>query len=178
MRIGETVPPTIMQPLIGLGVHDEFLAGGHIAAPGTVVCWGDDEPWETDSIANPYGHGWHLDRARFDAMLLTAAVRAGAQMHQLNSFGTVEHGPDGWRVEVGERLVLRAPWGRRRQHVAGTGLLTLDRAAQEARRRNTVSAAFVRIRLYRNRLHRADRQTAATGGTGGVPGGGRVYADQ
>ena len=109
VRIGETVPPTIMQPLIGLGVHDEFLAGGHIAAPGTVVCWGDAEPYETDSITNPYGHGWHLDRARFDAMLLTAAVRAGAQMHQLDSFGTVEHGPDGWRVEVGERHVLRAP---------------------------------------------------------------------
>ena len=109
VRIGETVPPTIMQPLIGLGVHDEFLAGGHIAAPGTIVCWGDAQPYETDSITNPYGHGWHLDRARFDAMLLTAAVRAGAQMHQLNSFGTVEHGPDGWRVEVGERLVLRAP---------------------------------------------------------------------
>lgn len=109
VRIGETVPPTIMQPLTRLGVHDEFLADGHIAAPGTVVCWGGDEPYETDSITNPYGHGWHLDRPRFDTMLLTAAVRAGAQMHQLASFGTVEHGPEGWNVEVGERHGVRAP---------------------------------------------------------------------
>ena len=76
VRIGETVPPTIIHPLTRLGVRDEFLADGHIAAPGTVVCWGDDNPYETDSITNPYGHGWHLDRARFDAH---AARRGGAR---------------------------------------------------------------------------------------------------
>src|SRR5687767_8261201 len=73
-RIGETVPPTIAQPLTQLRLFDTFLSDEHIPAPGTIVCWGDDEPYETDSITNPYGHGWHLDRVRFDTMLLSAAA--------------------------------------------------------------------------------------------------------
>jgi flavin-dependent dehydrogenase len=108
VRIGETVPPTIMQPLARLGVCDDFLSDSHIAAPGTIVCWGDDEPYETDSITNPYGHGWHVDRARFDAMLLTAAARAGAQMYELDSYASVEHSPTGWTTAA-DRHVLRAP---------------------------------------------------------------------
>ena len=109
VRIGETVPPTIAQPLTRLGVYDNFLSDEHIPAPGTVVCWGDDEPYETDSITNPYGHGWHLDRARFDTMLLTAAGCAGAQIHELDRFAPAEHGSRGWSVTVGDRPGLRAP---------------------------------------------------------------------
>lgn len=109
VRIGETVPPTIAQPLTRLGVYDAFLSDAHIPAPGTIVCWGEDEPYETDSITNPYGHGWHLDRARFDTMLLSAASRAGAHIHQLDGFAQVEHGQRGWSVSGADRHVLRAP---------------------------------------------------------------------
>jgi flavin-dependent dehydrogenase len=109
VRIGETVPPTIAQPLTRLGVYDDFLSDQHIPAPGTIVCWGDDEAYETDSISNPYGHGWHLDRVRFDTMLLRGAARAGARMHELDRFAPAEHGARGWSVTLGDRAVLRAP---------------------------------------------------------------------
>ena len=102
-RIGETVPPTILRPLVQLGVWDAFLADGHVAAPGTVMCWGDDRPFENDFIVNPYGNGWHLDRARFDAMLLGAARAAGAQLHDLPPGGRVEHDGDRWCVRIGGR---------------------------------------------------------------------------
>jgi flavin-dependent dehydrogenase len=43
-----------------------------------VSCWGSDIPIETAFVASPFGPGWHLDRARFDAGLRDAAADAGA----------------------------------------------------------------------------------------------------
>lgn len=109
-RIGETVPPTIMRPLVQLGVWDAFVADGHAPAPGTVVRWGADQPYENDFIVNPYGHGWHLDRCRFDAMLIGAAGRAGAQIQDLPPGGRVEHDDRGWSMRFANRPHLRAPF--------------------------------------------------------------------
>lgn len=108
-RIGETVPPTVVGPLAALGVWDAFLADGHTAATGTVACWGDERPHENDSILNPYGHGWHLDRARFDAMLLAGARAAGARVAELPPGGRVEHDDSGWGASVPGGS-LRAPF--------------------------------------------------------------------
>ena len=82
---GETVPPEVVRPLNRLGVWDEFVAAGHVPAPGTLVCWGDDEPYEYESMLNPFGLGWHLDRRRFDRMLRDAAVVAGARPIELGA---------------------------------------------------------------------------------------------
>lgn len=109
-RIGETVPPTIMRSLAQLGVWADFLADDHLAAPGTLVCWGDDKPYENDFIFHPYGHGWHLDRARFDAMLIGAARAAGAQVREIFRGGRVEHGGCGWSVADRSAAVVRAPF--------------------------------------------------------------------
>jgi flavin-dependent dehydrogenase len=79
-RIGETLPGAVIEPLARLGVWESFLADAHADAPGNVVCWGSDEPYETDAIVDPFGPGWHLDRARFDAALLAAAGAAGARV--------------------------------------------------------------------------------------------------
>lgn len=109
-RIGETVPPTIIRPLAQLGVWNAFVADGHAPAPGTVVRWGADQPYENDFIVNPYGHGWHLDRCRFDAMLISAAGRAGAQIQDLPPGGRVEHDNRGWSMRFANRPYLRAPF--------------------------------------------------------------------
>jgi flavin-dependent dehydrogenase len=87
--IGETVPPTIMLPLMQLGLWQNFLASGHAAAPGTVATWGDDRPFENDFLFNPYGPGWHLDRPIFDAMLLGAAQAAGADIVPLTALDCI-----------------------------------------------------------------------------------------
>jgi flavin-dependent dehydrogenase len=107
-RVGETVSPTVIGPLARLGVWDAFQADGHVPAPGTVVCWGDDRPYENDYILSPYGNGWHLDRRRFDATLLRAAVAAGASVHEVESGHRLETDGATWSVRVGERL-LSAP---------------------------------------------------------------------
>jgi flavin-dependent dehydrogenase len=99
--VGETVPPTIMLPLMQLGLWQNFLAAGHAAAPGTVVIWGDDQPFENDFLFNPYGAGWHLDRPAFDAMLLEAAQAAGADILPLTPLDCVANPQGGWIVVTG-----------------------------------------------------------------------------
>lgn len=79
--VGETVPPTIIRPLARLGLWESFLAAGHTQAPGTVVAWGDAQPFENDFVFNAYGPGWHIDRDAFDAMLLSAARDAGVDIY-------------------------------------------------------------------------------------------------
>jgi flavin-dependent dehydrogenase len=88
--IGETVPPSIVRPLVRLGLWEIFVAAGHRPSPGTVVIWGKAEPFENEFIANPYGTGWHLDRVRFDDMLLSAARTAGAEVRFVAAADGVE----------------------------------------------------------------------------------------
>jgi flavin-dependent dehydrogenase len=108
-RIGETLPPSVVGPLARLGVWEPFRAEGHVAVPGTVVCWGDEEPYENDYIFSPYGNGWHLDRGRFNAMLLRAAADAGAVVLELLRGDRVESDGRTWSARVGG-LLLHAPF--------------------------------------------------------------------
>jgi flavin-dependent dehydrogenase len=96
--IGETVPPTIVTALAELGLWQNFLAAGHAAAPGTLVVWGDDQPFENDFLFNPYGPGWHLDRPAFDAMLLEAAQAAGAEILPRAPLDCAANPQGGWIV--------------------------------------------------------------------------------
>jgi flavin-dependent dehydrogenase len=79
-RIGETLPPAARVSLERLGVWDEFLAAGHLPSPAVLSAWGEEDLHESPHLFNAYGHGWHLDRARFDTMLADAASRAGAHL--------------------------------------------------------------------------------------------------
>lgn len=102
-RVGETVPPAIVRPLAQLGLWNEFLAAQHGEAPGIVSIWGDEHPYENDFIFNPYGPGWHLDRARFDAMLLAAAQRAGAEILDVAARDCARESGSKWKVLIQNR---------------------------------------------------------------------------
>lgn len=111
-HIGETVPPAIIQPLVRLGLWEAFLADGHAPVPGTMVCWGDDQPYEHEFILNPHGEGWHLDRARFDAMVIDGARAAGAQIVDMRPGSRIVPDGAGWCVRLGGQRsrALRAPF--------------------------------------------------------------------
>jgi flavin-dependent dehydrogenase len=111
-RLGETVPAEVVAPLVHLGLWAPFLAAGHVPVPGTVVGWGSPTPHERDSILDPYGFGWHLDRPRFDAMVLAAARDAGVAVRSGTVLDCHHDGADGWTVRVAgpDRATLRAPW--------------------------------------------------------------------
>jgi flavin-dependent dehydrogenase len=77
-RVGEGLPPAARPLLQSLGLWERFLAAGHLPSHGNRSAWGLPELRDADFIFDPHGHGWHLDRAAFDAMLVSAAEEAGA----------------------------------------------------------------------------------------------------
>jgi flavin-dependent dehydrogenase len=77
-KIGESLPGAARTLLRDLGVLDRFLADAHRPCFGNVAYWGDDAAYIRDFIFDPQGHGWHLDRVRFEGMLVQAARDAGA----------------------------------------------------------------------------------------------------
>lgn len=109
--VGETVPPSIVRPLARLGLWESFVAAGHRASPGTGVIWGREAPFENEFIANPYGAGWHLDRERFDDMLLCAARAAGAEVRFVAAGESPDIQEAPWLIDA----TGRASWLARRQ---------------------------------------------------------------
>jgi flavin-dependent dehydrogenase len=79
-RMGETLPPSVNPLLRSLGLWDRFAALHSTPSYQTASAWGDDEIAARSFLFSPYGHGWHVDRARFDAMLTQAAADAGAHV--------------------------------------------------------------------------------------------------
>ncbi|MEH6405603.1 MAG: tryptophan 7-halogenase [Sneathiella sp.] len=79
-RIGETIPPDANDLLHKLGVQKAFAAQQHLPCYGSHSLWGDRQLGHNDFLVSPYGHGWHLDRASFDKMLLDQATSRGATL--------------------------------------------------------------------------------------------------
>ena len=79
VRFGESIPPETRLLLDALGVWQDFLHQGHEPCLGSCSTWASDHPGYNDFLFNPHGHGWHLDRRRFDAWLADRAVAAGVE---------------------------------------------------------------------------------------------------
>jgi len=79
-RIGETIPPDANLLIEKLGLRDAFSAQNHLRCNGGHSVWGSKQLGHNDFMFSPYGHGWHLDRSAFDAMMLQEAVNAGAKL--------------------------------------------------------------------------------------------------
>lgn len=129
-RVGESLAPTARPLLERLGLLDRVNADGHAACYGNLAAWGRDALSAVDHRFGPYGDGWHLDRARFDAALLQAA-RAGGTCWHAGRVRNARRQHDHWRVITGEADVLEA----------GCLVDATGRAARLARR---VGAAPVR----------------------------------
>lgn len=99
-RVGETLSPGTRGLLEHLGVWRDFERAGHLAAYGNAASWGSEVREERDFLFTPYGHGWHLDRRRFDADLAAAAERAGATVWREARIAEPVRSPQGWRVVV------------------------------------------------------------------------------
>lgn len=99
-RVGESIPPDTRLLLADIGLWDAFVAEGHDPCHGSCASWGSSELGYNDFLFNPYGHGWHLDRRRFDLWLARAAQAAGACLHT-GRIDTIEPLADG-------RIRLRA----------------------------------------------------------------------
>jgi flavin-dependent dehydrogenase len=99
-RVGETLSPGTRALLAHLGVWHDFERAGHLVAYGNAASWGSAVREERDFLFTPYGHGWHLDRRRFDADLAAAAERAGATVWRGAGIAELARAPGGWQVVV------------------------------------------------------------------------------
>ncbi|HEX7191770.1 MAG TPA: tryptophan 7-halogenase [Thermoanaerobaculia bacterium] len=117
-RIGESVPPAIRRLLADMGLFDDFVAQGHEPCYANRAVWGDPTPRDFDFLRDPDGHGWHLDRTRFERWLRDVARDRGADI-VVESFDCIERVHDRWRAgSVSARLVIdaggrAAPFARR-----------------------------------------------------------------
>lgn len=108
-KIGETLPPEARIHLQRLGYWDRFQLDRHLPCHGVVSVWGSDVPIEKDFIFNPFGHGWQLDRARFESEVLRAAEAAGCQIQFGACIEGIESCPIGWTVKVASGKII-ADW--------------------------------------------------------------------
>jgi flavin-dependent dehydrogenase len=75
---GESLPAAARPLLRDLGLWEAFTADGHLPSYGSRSAWGAASLAGHAAVFDPYGHGWLLDRPRFDAFLRAAAVASGA----------------------------------------------------------------------------------------------------
>ncbi len=137
VRVGETLPPAVEPLLRQLGVWQTFLADEHSRSFGICSAWGHDNLDYNDFMSSIHGAGWHVDRARFDAMLARAAESAGASMRRRTSLRSCERSSDLWKIEFtrgNEKCGLRTRFvvdaSGRTSHIArklGARRVTYDR---------------------------------------------------
>jgi flavin-dependent dehydrogenase len=129
-QIGEALPPAARRLLTDMGLFDGFCAEAHAPCFGVRSIWGQAAPAEMDFLRDPYGHGWHLDRARFDGWLRQIASRRGAVLMAPAQIRKTERHGTGWQ------MLLATPEGERHL-AAGFAIDAGGRGAPFARRLGT-----------------------------------------
>lgn len=108
-RIGESLPPTARRVLKRLGLASDFEGQSHLVSQGMQSCWGGEQLQVNDSLRNPDGSGWHLDRTAFENFLRTTAQRRGALPLWPTRIAASELASDCWQLttDTGERIQSR-----------------------------------------------------------------------
>jgi flavin-dependent dehydrogenase len=89
-RIGESIPPDTGLLLRRLGIFDAFSLQEHERCLGSCSSWGDAALGYNDFLFNPHGLGWHLDRARFDALLMGQVAERGGELRASTRFAAAD----------------------------------------------------------------------------------------
>lgn len=99
-RVGETLPPNFRETIVSIGLEAEFKAQQHKAAYAFGSAWGTDQATYSSHMEDPYGQGWHINRAKFDKMLFEQACQKGSIGIQNCRILSVESLPNQeWQVE-------------------------------------------------------------------------------
>ena len=105
LKVGECLPPSINPLLHHFGLIDRLQQTDQLATHGNRFVWGSNAIEERDFIFNTDGHGWRLERQRFEEELMRAAIEAGARWcsarrligcsrDKAGRFKTLVRGPD------------------------------------------------------------------------------------
>ncbi|CAG8811767.1 13204_t:CDS:2, partial [Gigaspora rosea] len=94
-KVGESLPSETKPVLQSLGifemVNNDTNLEKHLYCYGNKSAWGSNNINGTDSIFNPYGHGFHLDRSLFEETLLkTIELRYGQIVKIIRGFSVTD----------------------------------------------------------------------------------------
>lgn len=79
-RTGESLPAAARRLLGDMQMLESFERQGHLPCYGRRSVWGASQAVEFDSLSDPDGHGWLIDRAAFDGWLRDAAIARGVTL--------------------------------------------------------------------------------------------------
>ena len=79
IRTGETIQPQISSLLRDLKINEEIFQH-HLPSNAIQSVWGDSSLKENNFFFSPFGHGWHLNRLKFDKQLISHAKKSGATL--------------------------------------------------------------------------------------------------
>ncbi|KAF9070233.1 hypothetical protein BDP27DRAFT_1220967, partial [Rhodocollybia butyracea] len=111
-KIGESLPAEASRwlqylcPTLPNELAQDTIKGIHHHCAGNASVWQSPELHETFAMMNPFGSGWHLDRAVFDECLRKQVrARCSSQENQRNSFlkgkfVNVRKDENGWAVTL------------------------------------------------------------------------------
>ncbi|HKD10372.1 MAG TPA: tryptophan 7-halogenase [Bryobacteraceae bacterium] len=79
-RIGESLLPAAVRLLRDMGLADSFIRLGMLPWHRSRSVWAGPCGHDTDFTRGAEGHGWHIDRVRFESFLRLTALERGAEL--------------------------------------------------------------------------------------------------
>jgi len=98
-RVGESLAPAARSILSQLGLWSRFEHDRHAPCYGNASAWGETRLRHHDALLDPRGHGWHLDRRRFDSGLEQGLDDAGIRRYSA-VVGTSRRQRNRWQLGV------------------------------------------------------------------------------
>jgi flavin-dependent dehydrogenase len=111
-RIGESLAPAALRLLADMGLWADFMRDGHAPCYAVRSAWGSPIPTERDALADLDGHGWHLDRRRFEARLRATAVARGVCLLAPARVTGLARSGASWAVRLEHGGRAMAAWAR------------------------------------------------------------------
>lgn len=108
VRIGESLPAAARRLFIDMGIFDSFLREGHAPCHGNRSVWGSATAFETNSLRDLDGPGWHLDRKAYEIWLRRIAAERGAHFLVPARLESVEFDRNRWLVTLNSSVRLCA----------------------------------------------------------------------
>jgi flavin-dependent dehydrogenase len=108
-KIGEALPGAAVRLLRSIELPVPGAGGPHTPIGGNISSWNSDQLVASDFLRDPDGPGWRLDRARFDADLRAAALRAGATSRSAR-VTDLERKDTGWNIRFKNGGTEMARW--------------------------------------------------------------------
>jgi flavin-dependent dehydrogenase len=98
-RIGESLSGAVRRLLADMQLWDDFLSDGHTPCHAFRSRWAWPTTEERDTLRDPDGPSWLIDRARFERRLRAVAMARGARLLAPARLRHVAHA-DRWRLTI------------------------------------------------------------------------------